>query len=139
MQEQSSPDTWDELSNKLSGYGYGLYISDINHKKIYSNVTHSTMECIEELENDGFNADNVKVYGMERITIARCIIQSGGERYMTYAVCIPEEHLHWEIDSGVIEMFVVVFVIAGVIVIAGLLLCCQIFTKWIMQADKGKG
>lgn len=133
MQQQKAPDTWDVLGSRLSGYGYGLYISDINHKKIYSNVTHSAMECIEELEKDGFNADNVKVYGMERITIARCIIQSEGKDYMIYAVCSPDKHMYWGIDSGVFEMFIVVFVIAGVIVIAGLLLCCQIFTRWMIN------
>lgn len=129
LEQQKKPDTWEIISDKLSKYHFELYVSDSNQNKVYSNVRHSEMECIEELENGEFTFDRIKLYSMESVTIARCIISTDNEDYMVYATYYPGELSLWGMDRGVFEMFIIVFVIAGIIIIAGLLLCCQLFTK----------
>lgn len=129
LEQQKRPDQWEALSDKLSDYQFELYVSDSNQNEVYSNVRHSEMECIEELEEGTFASNKVKLYSMESVTIARCIISSGGEKYTVYAAYYPEELSLWGMDRGVFEMFIIVFVISGIILISGLLLCCQLFTK----------
>lgn len=129
LEQKNEPDTWEMLSDKLSQYQFELYVSDSQQNKIYSNARHSEMECIEELEKGEFYSDKIQLYSMENVTIARCIISTGGENYTVYASYYPGEKSLWGMDRGVFEMFIIVFVIAGIIIIAGLLLCCQLFTK----------
>lgn len=126
---QKSLVSWEDLSKELAAYNFELYVSDKNQKKQYSNVRHSEWECIEELEEDEFTSDKVQLYSMESVTIAKCIVSMAGAEYFVYAVYYPENLSLWGIDRGMFEMFVIVFIIAGFIVIAGLLLCCQFFTK----------
>lgn len=129
LNQQKNPDTWEALSDKLSNYQFQLYVSDSKQKKIYSNVRHSELECIEELEKSQLTSNRIKLYNMENVTIARCILFSEGNSYTVYATYYPGKLSLWGIDRGVFEMFIIVFVIAGIIIIAGLLLCCQFFTK----------
>lgn len=129
LEQQKSPDAWEVMSDKLSKYRYGLYVSDSNQNRVYSNVKHRIWECIEELEESEFDYDRIKLYSMENVTIARCIMNSAGEDYTVYAAYYPDGHSLWGIDRGVFEMFIIVFVISGIIIIAGLLICCQLFTK----------
>lgn len=129
MENQKNPSDWEELSKQLEGYHFELYVSDQNQNKQYSNVRHSEKECIEELEDSEFTSEKVQLYSMESVTIARCIVKMKGEDYYVYATYYPGELSLWGMDRGMFEMFIIVFAIAGIIVIAGLLLCCQLFTR----------
>lgn len=129
LQQQKNTDSWETLSKTLSQYQFELYISDEAQNEVYSNAKHSEMECIEELEEGEFTDSGVRLYSMEGITIARCRISVEGNSYAVYAAYSPGERVLWGIDRGIFEMFVLVFVIAGIVMIAVLLLCSQIFTK----------
>lgn len=133
MEQQESPDTWLSLERKLSDYEFELYVSDSNKDKVYSNARPSELECIEQLEKSEIDSDIVKLYSMERITIARCVVNVAGQNYTVYAANSSPDNLMWGIDRGVLEMFFIVFIVAGIVVIAGLLLCCQIFTRWMIK------
>lgn len=133
MEQQESPDSWANLERKLSDYEFELYVSDGNKDKVYSNARPSEFECIEQLEKSEINSDIVKLYSMERVTIARCIVNVSGQNYTVYAANSSPDNLMWGIDCGVLEMFFIVFIVAGIVVIAGLLLCCQIFTRWMIK------
>lgn len=133
MEEQKNPSPWEELSRKLQVYSFELYVSDQNHAEQYSNARHSEMECIEELEDTEFQASGVKLYSMENVTIAKCMVSTGTEAYYVYATYYPGELSLWGMDRGMFEMFIIVFIIAGIIIIAGLLVCSQIFTKLMIK------
>lgn len=128
-EQQENPKEWEALSQQLTGYGFELYVSDMEGNCIYSNAKHSEKECIEELEGGAFDTDAVRLYRMENIALARCIVEKEQTSYMVYAAYSPQEWLPLGIDRGVFEMFIIVFLVAGLIIIAGLLICCQIFTK----------
>lgn len=131
--QQTKPTTWELLSETLSDYKFELYVSDAKHKQVYSNLRHSEMECVEELEHGELASDKIKLYSMEGVAIARCVVPLTDGNYNVYATYYPKEHSLWGIDRGVFEMFVIVFIIAGIIIIAGLLLCCQLFTKFMIK------
>ncbi|MDD3219533.1 MAG: HAMP domain-containing sensor histidine kinase [Lachnospiraceae bacterium] len=129
MEEQKIPDSWEALSQKAGAYNYELYVTDMENKVQYSNVRHSEEEFIEAFENTAFSSEQVKLYNMEGVTIARCIITADGTDYNVYVACSETSRSLWGMDRGMFEMFIIVFVIMGIIVIAGLLFCSQIFTK----------
>lgn len=133
QKQQETPTTWELLSESLSDYNFDLYVSDAKHKQVYSNLRHSEKECIEELEHGEFSLDKIKLYSMEGAAIARCVVSLTDGDYNVYATYYPKENSLWGIDRGVFEMFVIVFIIAGIIIIAGLLLCCQIFTRFMIK------
>ncbi len=133
QEQQKKPVTWGELSDTLSKHKFELYVSDKAHNKVYSNARYSEMECIEELEKADFTPYAMKLYSMEGVTIVRCTVTFDDEDYMVYATYYPKEKSLWGIDRGVFEMFIIVFIVAGIIIIAGLLLCCQMFTKFMIK------
>lgn len=133
LEEQKTPGTWEDLSQKLKKYNFELYVSDTKRKEQYSNVRYSEMECIEELDNSEFTFDKVKLYSMEKVTIAKCIISKDSTDYYVYAAYYPAELSLWGMDRGMFEMFIIVFIIAGIIIIAGLLLCSQAFTRMMIK------
>lgn len=129
MENQQNPMDWDTLSRQLGDYQFELYVSDEEKKEQYSNVRHSEWECIEELERDKFVSDKIHIYNMEGATIVKSRVFVSGASYYVYAAYYPDERLMFEIDRGMYEMFLIVFAISGFLAIAGLLLCCQLFTK----------
>lgn len=132
-QQSKKPDSWEVLSGKLAEYKFELYVSDSDQNCVYSNVRHSELECIEELDEDTVASDRIKLYSMENVTIVRSIIQVEQEDYMVYAAYYPQELSLWGMDRGVFEMFIIVFIISGIVLIGGLLLCTQLFTKWMIK------
>lgn len=133
LQQREKPDSWEVLSGKLAEYKFELYVSDSDQNRVYSNVRHSELECIEELDEDTVASDRIKLYSMENVTIVRSIIQVEQEDYMVYAAYYPQELSLWGMDRGVFEMFIIVFIISGIVLIGGLLLCTQLFTKWMIK------
>lgn len=131
------PVSWQVLSDELSAYDFTLYVSDANDRRIYTNARHGAMECIEELEKDPMDTENisrVRVYSIEDATIARSVMSDeAGSLYNVYAVYYHGERSLLGMDRGVFEMFIIVFIIAGMIIIAGLLLCSQIFTRMMIK------
>ena len=133
LEQQQTPEDWTTLSQRLKEYDFDLYVSDTQEQEQFSNVRHSAMECIEELEEGEFTYDRVRLYSMEGITLARCLVQAEEQTYHVYAVYSPEETALWGIDRGIFEMFIIVFVMAGIVIIAALLLCSQLFTKMMIR------
>ncbi len=129
MENQKNPVEWENLAEQLGAYDFELYVSDMDLREQYSNVRHSEWECIEELQQEEFSSDKVQLYSMERVTIARCLVEKGGSSYDIYATYYPGEFSLWGMDRGMFEMFLIVFAISGIIAIVGLLLCCQLFTR----------
>lgn len=133
LEQQRESGSWEELSQELSTYKFDLYVSDLQHNKQFSNTRHSEMEYIEELEKSKLTNDKVKLYSMEKVTIARCIISVDDTPYMVYAIYYPKELSLLGMDRGVFEMFVIVFIISGIIIITGLIICSQIFTGMMIK------
>lgn len=135
--DSEAPDSWQALSDELAAYDFTLYVSDEYDKRVYTNARHGAMECIEELEKDPMDVENmsrVRVYSIEDATIARGAMSgTDGRMYNVYAVYYHGERALLGMDRGVFEMFIIVFIIAGLIIIAGLLMCSQIFTRMMIK------
>ena len=129
MENQENPMKWETLSSQLGDYQFELYVSDEKQEKQYSNVRHSEWECIEELEGEPFSSDEIHIYNMEGATIVKSRVSLADGPYYVYAAYYPDELSLWGMDRGMFEMFLIVFAISGFLAIAGLLLCCQLFTK----------
>ncbi|WP_455720366.1 HAMP domain-containing sensor histidine kinase [Agathobacter sp.] len=128
---------WEQLADKLSQYNYELYVSDQDKNKIYSNLKHREHECIEEMENTDIPENELKLYNMENVTIVAYTFDasdgSKSEIYHVYAACYDQENYIHGIDRGIVEMFFIAFIVAGTVVIIGLLLCSQAFTKLMIK------
>ncbi|SHJ39782.1 HAMP domain-containing sensor histidine kinase [Parasporobacterium paucivorans] len=124
---------WNALSDALAAYDYELYVSDSNQNELYSNIRHSEWECISELEKSSFDSEQVVLYSMENVTIAKEKILKGEESTYIYAAYYPKEASILGMDRGIFDMFIIVFVVAGVLAILGLLLCSQIFTNMLIR------
>lgn len=133
IENQKSPVDFEQLSDKLAAYDFELYVSDQNMIEQYSNLGNSEWECIEELEEDKFTSDIVQIYSMENVTIAKCMVDMDGEKVQVYAAYDPGEGSLLRMNSGMFERFVLVFGVSGFIVVLGLLLCCQMFTKLMIR------
>lgn len=128
---------WEQLSDTLSQYNYELYVSDQDKNKIYSNLKHRENECIEEMESTDIPENELKLYNMENVTIVAYTLDtpadSGSKIYHVYAACYDQENYIHGIDRGIVEMFFIAFIVAGIVVIIGLLLCSQAFTKLMIK------
>ncbi len=128
---------WEQLSDTLSEYNYELYVSDQDKNKIYSNLKHRENECIEEIESTKLQKNELKLYNMENVTIVAYTFDasadSGSKIYHIYAACYDQENYIHGIDRGIVEMFFIAFIVAGIVVIIGLLLCSQAFTKLMIK------
>ena len=133
----TAPDKWQTLSDELAAYDFTLYVADADNKRIYTNTRHGAMECIEELEKDPMDSANPgksRVYCIEEAAIARTAMSdAAGQMYNVYAVYYRGERSLLGLGRGIFEMFIIVFIIAGMIIIAGLLLCSQLFTKLMIK------
>lgn len=124
---------WEKLSEDLGYYNFELYVSDENGNQQYSNVRDSELESIMELEDSEFISDKVILYNMENVTIARSIISDGDIDYNVYAAYYPGELSFMGMDRGMFEMFLIVFIITGILVIAALLFFSQLLTKLLIK------
>lgn len=134
LEQQKEPADWNRLSDSLSEYGFHLYVAE-NDEKIFSNAAHRELECIEELQEDEEQGEKntVRIYSMENVSIAKCSITENGKTYKVYATYSPKNLTFLGMNRGMFEMFVIVFLIAGILCIAGLLLCSQLFTKYMIR------
>lgn len=124
----SYQENWDKLSEKLSEYGYELYVSDAQHKKTFSNVRHSEMECIEELEKMQNETDKVFLTNMEGVTVVRIHIAANQGQWNVYACYYNGEDSFLGMDRGMFEMFIIVFIVTGVLTVVGLVSISQMIT-----------
>ena len=124
---------WEKLSENLGTYNFELYVSDNNGNQQYSNVRDSEWESIEELEDSEFVSDKVILYNMENVTIAKCRITHGDIDYNVYAAYYPGELSFMGMDRGMFEMFLIVFIITGILAITALLFCSQLLTKLLIK------
>ena len=111
---------WNQLSETLSMYQFELYVSDEEHEKIYSNVRHSEMECIEELERMDVTAEKIYLTNMEGVTIVRMKTAIEGEDCYLYAAYYNGLDSFLGMDRGMFEMFIIVFLVVGILTIVGL-------------------
>lgn len=119
---------WNQLSETLSMYQFELYVSDEEHEKIYSNVRHSEMECIEELERMDVTAEKIYLTNMEGVTIVRMKTAIEGEDCYLYAAYYNGLDSFLGMDRGMFEMFIIVFLVVGILTIVGLVFTSQLIT-----------
>lgn len=117
---------WDALLGK---YGFGFYAEDSSGKELYKNLRHREWEAVEEINSDEIKPGNVKIFFMEGSTIVISKINKSNCVNTIVAVSTTEEKTFWGMDRGLFEMFIIIFLVVGIIAIAAILLCSQFFTK----------
>lgn len=133
IKDEKSYTSWKQLDDKLQIHGFDLYVSNENNDKIYSTVSHRSFECVEELEDNKLGSKDVHLYSMEGITIARYVVTVDDVDYNVYATYSAGQKSIAGMDRGMFEMFIIVFISGGILIIIALLLCSQIFTKMMIK------
>lgn len=133
LEKQNFLGTWEELSREVGDFGFLLYVVDGDADICFSNIQPEQEENISELDKTEFMPDRVSVYHIDGLTVAGCMIMDHGASYYVYALSYAPERLNWSAERGMFEMFIIVFLITGLLAIAGLLLCSQAFTKMLIK------
>ncbi|MDD3370048.1 MAG: HAMP domain-containing sensor histidine kinase [Lachnospiraceae bacterium] len=128
LEIDSYQENWDKLSEKVAGYGYELYVSDGQGKNVFSNIRHSEMECIEQLEKMETETDKVLLTNMEGVTVVRIHATENQSKWNVYACYYNGEDSFLGMDRGMFEMFIIVFMVAGILTVVGLVFISQMIT-----------
>ena len=124
---------WNQWSARLSDYDFRL-LTAADQNKIYdSGLKHGEWESVESLLYSAEEAGRVDTYYIEGTTVVSTLYVNNGVQYYLYAANGTQEGSFLGMGRGMFEMFLIVFLIIGIISIAGILLCSQIFTKLLIN------
>lgn len=121
--------TMEEWSRLMNTYDFRIYAYNQNGRKMYDNLQHGEKEAVEVIDDKTFNHGEVKMYYLEGSTILATLIENNTDSYTLIAVNSPADNTFWGIDRGMFEMFIIVFLVTGILAIGAILACSQIFTK----------
>ncbi len=124
---------WADMDKALSDLGFGLCVTSESDKKIYDSLKNSEHETKEGIDDDDIGSGKVRMYLIEGTTILKSAVTQDGNKYILYAASSPDGTISKKIDRGVFEMFLIVFLCTGLIVICVLLVCSQLFTRSLVK------
>jgi signal transduction histidine kinase len=124
---------WDDMDKALSALDFRLCVTSENDRKIYDSLKNSEHETKEGIDDDDIDPGKVRMYLIEGTTILKSAVTQNGSKYILYAASSPDDKISRKIDRGVFEMFLMVFLCTGLIVICVLLVCSQLFTRSLVK------
>lgn len=133
LEEQSGNETWDTIALKAEEYGFTIHVADENDNEQFSNISRSEMECVDHLKAAELAQGEVKLYYIGGATAAKAVFVRESQSFKVYAIHSELHQFMWGMNGGMFETFIIVFVITGLLAIAGLLLLSQIFTRMLVK------
>lgn len=124
---------WEQWSEALEHYDFRLLVMTSSGEKVYSNVKHNEWEGTESLFSTEKSSEAVDTYLIEGVTILVTRCQIGEESYDIYLTGSAKENLFFGMDRGMFEMFLMIFLVVGLLAIGAILLCSQLLTKLLIQ------
>ncbi len=122
-------DDWEKWAKELSTYDFRLYVQNGDGGEEYSNLTHSEREGTETLRYEETQTDAIETFLIENVTILRTHLETEDGAYELYIASCPTGTFLPGVDRGIFEWFLTLFLLVGLLVIGGILLCSQAFTK----------
>ena len=126
-------DSWDGMAEQLTDYGFPLIVIDEDRNFVYNNAKHSEEEGTEALFYTPNDAGKITTYLVESTTVLATRVTVDDNFYDIYAVNCPSELSFRGMDRGMFEMFIVVFLVVGILAIGGILLLSQIFSRRLIR------
>lgn len=133
LEEQDGAKSWETLALNAKDYEFTIYASDESGVEQFSNVSHFEKEYIDYLNNDKLSSREVKLYYQGGITVVRTMFRRDNQNFNVYAVHSNRSQSMWGMNNGMFETFIIVFVITGLLAIAGILMLSQIFTRMLVK------
>lgn len=133
LEEQNKTESWEALALRAQDYGFAIHVVDEDNLEQFSNISHYEKECIEHLNRGDSSSQKVNLYYQEGVTIIKSVLLRDNAHFNVYAVYSDPEQPMWGMSGGMFETFIIVFVITGLLAIAGLLLLSQIFTRMLVK------
>lgn len=133
MQETSYGTNWDTWSRELSKYNFRFHAATKENEKLYSNLKHSEWEGVEELLYNDTGTEKIQTFFLENVTVVSEKLMLDGETYYLYAAYCQGEDSVAGMDRGIFEMFLILFLVIGVIIITAILCCSQFLTRKILN------
>ncbi|NLL78503.1 MAG: HAMP domain-containing histidine kinase [Clostridiales bacterium] len=96
---------WAALAEKLSAYGFRLYVSDACNREVFRNLTESEWSCVEELDEQEWEGERPVIYSMDHITIVRASDGTGDSHFHIYAAAMPEGVRFFGMKREIFETF----------------------------------
>lgn len=126
-------DNWDALAEVLSGYDFRINVSTASDAKYYQNLKFNEWEAVESVFTADKSTGTVNTYLLEGVTLLVTQREVSGVMYDIYAASCPMDSSFWGMDRGMFEMFLIVFLVIGLLAIGVILLCSQLFTKYLIR------
>lgn len=126
-------DNWDAVADVLSKYDFRLNVSSVSGERYYKNLKFNEWEAVESVLSANKDVGQIDTYLIEGVTILATQYEVDGVVYDIYAASCPKDISFWGMDRGMFEMFLIVFLVIGFLSIALILLCSQLFTKYLIR------
>lgn len=120
---------WEKWSTELSKYNFRLYVKNSDDEAIYKNVHHNESEVSEGISSDSVSEGAVRYFYMEGTTVLTTRLTADGQEYLLIASSSNGSFNFLGMDRGLFEMFLIVFLITGLITIGILLFLSQFVTN----------
>lgn len=124
---------WDAVAEVLFKYDFRMNVSTASDEKYYKNLKFNEWEAVESVLKADKEVGQIDTYLIEGVTILVTQYEVDGTVYDIYTASCPEDNSFWGMDRGMFEMFLIVFLVIGLLSIAIILLCSQFFTKYLIR------
>lgn len=126
-------DGWESIAQKLQAYDYRLLVRNDRQRTVFTNVKHSEEESAETLYDVDKKTGQTDSYLIEHTTIISYRCTYNGQQYDCYVVNCPSDASIFGMDRGLFEMFIVIFLTVGGVVIVGILILSQLMTRGLIR------
>lgn len=123
---------WEAWEKELSRYDFRLVVTDDGGQEIFSNVNEHEREGVEAVLNLEKKEGQTDTYLVEGVTVLAAAYAADGGNYVLYLVSRTTENPVLNMDRGMFEMFLIAFLVVGVLAVACILFCSQLFTKFLI-------
>ena len=142
-EEQGYGTDWQKWASELEVYDFRLGVLDDDGQTIYSNLNKNETESVQSIwerggtsavqeqhhGHDHAEAVTVNTFFLNNATVLSASFSDGDAVYHFYAASSAEGESILGTDKSVFQLFLLLFVIVGIIVILAILFCSRIFTK----------
>ena len=125
---------WEKAAQSVEKYDFRLIVLKGKGKMIYKNAKHNEIESAEALFQTKRDGEKIESYLIENTTILARDTQIDGVIYHLFFVSCPGRKSILGMDRGMFEVFLLVVLDVGIVVILFILLLSQIMTKRLIRS-----
>lgn len=133
---------WQQWADALGDYDFRLAVRDQDGETVYSNLKQTETESVDSIRtqedsdtesghhgHDHASEITVSTFFINSVTVLSVRFSAGDTVYQFYAASGGASESLFSTDKRVFQLFLLLFVVIGAVVILAILLCSRMFTK----------